>query len=305
MTIDAYINPDFSTSDKINFLIMAFGGVIICVFLIMGWIKLTTLKLEGDEKKFIYYERTHNHIQKFYEMMISATSVMSFACAYVIINHIYALIMEKYGGEGYDTFVKIWENGRDFILLLLICLSVVINTILDKIFIPLKKITREEKSSIRMLAMFYVIVVLIVLNQIGDESEYNPVMIYYLGLMVGRFVYFDASFKDFIEALKNAFKSFPLFLMGLILMGFMCFVGFKAGYLLERNYYIVGAFYTQLFILFAIFVIHLSHIFSIIVRKPAGYDEKLEGRGFYYDEEEDEYEEDEDEDEYDEYGEDD
>ena len=45
--------------------------------------------------------------------------------------------------------------------------------------------------------------------------------------------------------------------MGLTLSGLISFLGFQLEFLLERNYYIVGVFYTHLFLLAAVFVIHI------------------------------------------------
>lgn len=277
MTVDAYLNPDFTTQDKLTFLAMAFVGVLLCVFVILGGVRLSTLGLKKKRRRREIYERSHNRVQRFYEMIISAASVMSFACAYVIINHIYSVLQGEVGSAEYErfsTFVSIWEGGKDFVLLLLICLSCVINTILDKLFIPLKKIEKGEKATVRMLGMFYVIFILGYLNNIGDASEYNPVVLYYLGLMVGRFIYFDASFMDFIDALKNMVKNIYLLILGLLLTGLLSYLGFSKGYLLERNYYIVGVFYTTLFMLVAVFVLHHSHILHLIIRKPKGYDKQ-------------------------------
>ncbi len=263
MTIEAYINPDFGWIQKTIFLAAAFLAIAICVALILVGVKISSAR---D----VFYKRAHGRVQLFYEMIISATSVMSFACAYVIINHIHSVYLEA-GGIGYEnmkSFINIWENWKDFVLLLLICLSCVLNSILDKLIIPLKHLSKEEKASIRLLGMFYAILILVYLNFIGDESEYSPVMMYYLGLMVGRFVYFDASFMDFIENIKNAFKNLPLLVLGLLTTGVLSFLGFNAGYLLERNYYIVGVFYTHLFMLLAVFVIHHSHILYLIAGKP-------------------------------------
>lgn len=258
MTIDAYINPDFGWPEKIVFFIAAFLGVAICVLLITAVARMTASAGETT-----FYEKAHNRVQRFYELIISGVSVMSFACSYVILNHIYSLT------EGQSTtFTYMWENWKDFILLLLICLSCVINTLLDKFIIPLKLISKEEKASVRMLSMFYVIIILIYLNTIGDESEYSPVMMYYLGLMIGRFVYFDASFTDFIDAIKNLFGNLLLLVLGLALTGILSSYGFNAGFLLERNYFIVGIFYSLLFMLAAVFIIHHTHILSLIVRKP-------------------------------------
>ncbi|MCR4807942.1 MAG: hypothetical protein K5857_09765 [Lachnospiraceae bacterium] len=274
MTVDAYLNPDFTSREKLIFLSLAFAGILLCVFAILGGVRLSTLGMKKKARRRAIYERSHNRVQRFYEMIISATSVMTFSCSYVIINHIYSVLQGEVGSAEYEkfsAFVSIWEGGKDFVLLLLICLSCVLNSILDKLFIPLKKIDKTEKATVRMLGMFYVIFILVYLNNIGDASEYNPVVLYYLGLMVGRFVYFDASFMDFLEALKNMVKNTYLLILGLLLTGLLCYFGFSKGYLLERNYYIVGAFYTHLFMLAAVFVLHHSHILHLIVRKPKGY----------------------------------
>jgi ABC-type sulfate transport system permease component len=92
-------------------------------------------------------------------------------------------------------------------------------------------------------------------------------MMYYLGLMVGRFVYFDASFRDFLQAMKNMFLNLPMLLMGLTLAGLLSFMGFSMEFLLERNYYIVGVFYTHLFLLAAVFVIHICQLIYFRIRR--------------------------------------
>ena len=271
MTVDAYLNPDFGASEKLTFFLMAFFGVVLCVFVILGGVRIGAAMLPKDERRRAVYERSHNRVQRFYEMIISATSVMSFSCAYVIINHIYSVLQGEVGSAEYErfsTFISIWEGWKDFVLLLLICLSCVLNSILDKLIVPLKRISNEEKATVRMLGMFYVILILLYLNIIGDESEYSPVMLYYLGLMVGRFVYFDASFADFIKNIKNVFKNLYLLVLGLLLTGILCYFGFDRGYLLERNYYLIGAFYTHLFMLAAVFLLRHSHLLSLIIRKP-------------------------------------
>lgn len=318
MTVDAYLNPDFDTNEKLIFLCMAFAMVTLCVFTILGGVRISVMSVERKERRRELYDRSLNCVQRFYEMIISATSVMSFSCAYIICNHIYSVLQGEVGSAEYlrfGTFISIWEGWKDFVLLFFICISCVLNTILDRIFIPLKKLNREEKASVRMLGMFYVICILLYLNMIGDESEYSPVMLYYLGLMVGRFVYFDASFIDFLLALKNVFKNLYLLIFGLLITGILCYFGFENGYLLERNYYLIGAFYTHLFMLVSVFILHHSHLINLLVRKPRGYnvdggeeDNDYEDGGYdgyvgEYDGEYDEgYEEEyEDEDSYDEY----
>ncbi|SER84476.1 Uncharacterized membrane protein [Butyrivibrio fibrisolvens] len=267
MTLKAYINPDFTLGEKFIFFIIALVGILLCTFGARLVTRLVAGGRSSDKNELLI--KADSNVELFYEMIISGTSVMSFAVSYVVCNHIYSLIQTSgESGAGWMLFYNIWSDGKDFALLLLICLSCVINTILDKIVIPLKVIDRDKKATVRMLSMFYVIIILVYLNIIGDESEYSPVMMYYLGLMIGRFVYFDASFKDFVTALKNMFVSLHLLIMGLILTGVLCYIGFSAGYLLERNYYIVGIFYTHLFMLIAVFVLHHGYTIFKMFRKP-------------------------------------
>ncbi len=261
MTVEAYLNPDFTALKKLVFLLVTLIGVGISLLFVYFVTRLVLRKniSERDRKRELT-SAFEDKTQRFFEMIIAGTSVMSFSCAYVVINHINTLVQTKVAGNltpMEQRLIEVWAEGKDFILLLLICLSCVINTILDSLIIPLKKLTREEKATMRMLAMFFVIIVLMYLNYIGDESQYSPVMMYYFGLMVGRFVYFDASFKDFLGALKNMFFNLPYMVLNLLLTGLLCAFGFSAGYLLERNYYIMGIFYTQIFMLVVIFIIHL------------------------------------------------
>ena len=268
MTIEAYMNPDFTWPQKLLFFGMALGGLALCLFFIYSGVSVFAKGGSRRQRRDYTHERFHYLVHLFYEMLISATSVMSFACAYVVLNHIYSLVKGGSGTGYFRDFATIWEEWKDFILLLLICLSCVLNTILDRFIIPLRRINKDQKAAIRMLAMFYAIIILLYLNVIGDESEYSPVMMYYLGLMVGRFVYFDASFKDFLAAITNAFRRLPLLIMGMTFAGLLCYAGFSLGYLLERNYFIVGIFYTHLFILAAVFLVRVSHILELIIKLP-------------------------------------
>ncbi|MBR5421939.1 MAG: hypothetical protein IK115_12415 [Lachnospiraceae bacterium] len=261
MTIEAYINPDFTWREKLLFFAMALLGILLCNLLLFGWTRIRrAVSGEGDEGPEAYRDR----LFRFYELIISAASVITFACAYVVMNHVYTLYEGTTDSGLMGFFLNMWGNWKDFVLLLMICLSCLINTLLDRVFIPLKVLARERIAVVRMQGMFYAIIVLLYLNVIGDESEYHPVVIYYLGLMIGRFVYFDASFRDFLRAMKNMFFSTPMFVLALSLSGLLSFIGFKAGYLLERNYYIVGIFYTHLFLLAAVFLLY--HIQGLIIR---------------------------------------
>ncbi|MCR5403972.1 MAG: hypothetical protein K6E91_09190 [Butyrivibrio sp.] len=316
MTVEAYINPEFTPVKKFFFFLVTMVGIGISLLLIFIVTQMFIEKgLQRSERKLAFSSALEDKVQRFFEMIIAGTSVMSFSCAYVIINHIFTLVSSGAAGglsmiQRYLAYT--WMEWKDFVLLFLICMSCVLNTVLDSILIPLKKLSRDEKATMRMLAMFYVIIILIYLNKIGDESQYSPVMMYYFGLMIGRFVYFDASFKDFVSALKNCFINLPYMLLNLVLTGVLCFIGFGMGFLLERNYYIVGIFYTHLFMLLCIFVIHLIWMIKNLLfpgkreaAEPEAVSEKQEaakemyedyneyGDEYYYEDEEGYEEEDE------------
>ncbi len=270
MTIDAYLNSDFTLVKKFIFLLLTFVGLGVCLAIIYGISSVYARGYQEGKREEYLKEDFEIRSQRFFEMIIAGTSVMTFSCEYVIINHIYNLVQSGVAAnltESESAFIQAWTDGKDFILLLLICISCVINTIIDSFIIPLKILTKAEKATMRMLGMFYVIMILVFLNVIGDESQYGPVMMYYFGLMIGRFVYFDASFGDFLKNIRNVIINLPILLLTLALSAILCLVGFNAGYFLERNYYIVGIFYAHLFMLVCIFLIHHGrNIFNIIKR---------------------------------------
>ena len=259
MSIEAYLNPEFTWYKKILFFLATLLILSLAVLIIAGVERL--LVQEHDKTKFEeeYRDRLNDQTQRLFEMIISATSVLLFSTSYVIINHIYTLVTSGVAHADSKfllSVVEAWSEGKDFFLLLLIVISCIVNTILDKLFIPLNRLSRSEKATMRMLGMFYVIIILIFLNYISDESQYGPVMIYYFGLMIGRFVYFDASFLDFISALKDVFINLPFLVLTLTITGVLCLFGFKMGFFLERNYYIVGIFHTHLFMLAGVFILY-------------------------------------------------
>lgn len=299
MTIDRYINPDFDNMKKLIFLGMAFAGIFLIILIIMFGTRMSVCLVDSSERHDEFKRRNIDNIQLFFEMIISGTSVLLFACSYVVCNHIFELLTPivesgnaKKLSDGIRQFYYIWDTSKDFVLLFLISMSCLINTILDKIIIPLRRISKDDKASVRMLGMFYAIIILLSFNSfnaIGDKSFdtdiYSPIMMYYFGLMIGRFVYFDASFMDFICAILGAIRHGLLLVFAVVLSGLLSFIGFKLGYLIEQNFYIVGVLYTDIFLIVAIFIIHHFRALLLFIRNEsdAEYEE--------YDDYDDEYEE--------------
>ena len=302
MTIEKYINPEFDRIKQLIFLGLAFAGLLIISLIIMFGTRMSVCLVDSSERHEEFKRRTVDNMQLFFEMMISSTSVILFACAYIICNHIFNLLTPLYHAKKMGSmpmsikwFYYQWDKNKDFVLLFLISLTCLINTVLDKIIIPLRRISKEDRASVRMLGMFYAIIVLTCFTTFGDASvskeQYSPIMMYYFGLMIGRFVYFDASFIDFIYAILGAIKHGLLLVFALLLSGILSVIGFKLGYLIKENYYIVGLLYTDVFILAAIFIMH--HLRGILLFIRNEDDEEYEEYDDYDDEDEEEDEEEE------------
>lgn len=247
--------------DMLMFFAVALGGAVVCVLLIILVEKLLTLSASGN-KQTAFRVHALNAIQRFYAVVFSGASILSFLGVYYLID--------RFVTEG--EFHVFWADHKDFLLLVLIVLSIIFNNFLDHVWVPLRKLSHEEKSSIRVVAMIYVILIFIYIKYIYENNNYDNFIMYFLGLMVGRFIYFDASFKDFWGVLKGAVKQIPVMIVGLGYMAFMCYIGFKWQYLLKSNGVLVSCFFAHLFMIMAIFVVHHSH-FPLLFTKGS-YREK-------------------------------
>lgn len=277
MTLQEYLEHYLNIIDILKFLGVALVGTLICLLIIVVVAKVTTTGSTRQVRKVRFYYRAFNLAQRFDEMIFSATSILSFLAIYYLI----------------DRFVTsgpvrvFWDDWSDFILLGMICFSCVVNNYFDVMLIPLKKISKEEKASVRLTGMFYIMIIFLYIKFIYENDNYDGFIMYFLGLMIGRFIYFDASFKDFVEAIKMAAKNIALLILGLSLTAAMCLYGFGTGFLLKSNGVLVSTFFAHLFVVVAIFVVHHTHIISIFVRKPKNLDDMNDEMDYA---EEDDYE---------------
>lgn len=258
MTFQEYWTHYTDTKRMLLFFLLSLAFSIICVFYILMIVSIQSRFVKKSERKQFYYEKAHNTIQRFYEMVFSGASILSFLAIYYLINRFLQPC----------AFKTFWDKYKDLLLLLMICLSCVFNNFLDYLLVPLKKITRQEKSSVRLTGMLYVILIFVYIKFIYENNNYDGFIMYFLGLMIGRFIYFDASFKDFVNTVSDALKNLPILILGLLYTAFMAYLGFKSDYLLISNGVLVSTFIAHIFMIVAIFVVHHSHFMSIFVRKP-------------------------------------
>lgn len=193
--------------------------------------------------------------ERFYELVFSATSILLFVGIYFQID---------YFGIG-DAYRSVWETYNGLILLLFILISVMLNSFVDNIIIPLDHVRPGERATMRLAGMVYMIVVFAYIKFFYEDSNYDSIILYFLTLVIGRFVYFDASLESFSQAMKDVFTNIPLLLLALLSTGLVALVGFRSGYLLTQNGVVLNLFIGQLYLLAVIFVIH--HGFRMRERK--------------------------------------
>ncbi|MBR4574042.1 MAG: hypothetical protein IKO16_03965 [Lachnospiraceae bacterium] len=259
MTFDDYIKHYTDTKSMLLFLALALAFSVICVFYILMVVSISARFVDRSERKQFYYEKAHNTIQRFYEMVFAGASILSFLAIYYIIDR---FVPDS------SLFRKFWDNWKDFLLLFLILLSIVVNNIIDRLLIPLKKVTKNDRGSVRLLGMVYVLLIFAYIKFIYENDNYDGFIMYFLGLMIGRFVYFDVSFRESIQTFIEAMKNFPILILGLAYTAFMAYTGFGSGYLLIGNGVLVSTFIAHLYMIVAIFIIHHSHFMYIFARKP-------------------------------------
>ncbi len=258
MSAQEYAAHYFAVHDILRFLAVALIGALTCMFFILLTARVGARGRSRTEKNRDFYDRAMNISQRFDEMIFSATSILSFLAVYYLIDR-FALDPD---------FRLFWDKWCDFILLGMIIASCIINNYLDVMLIPLKKISREEKGSVRLIGMFYIMVIFLYIKFVYENDNYDGFIMYFLGLIIGRFAYFDVSFRESVETIKNGAKNIPFLILGLIYTAFMCIYGFSTDYLLVSNGVLVSTFIAHLFMVIAIFVVHHSHLINLFARKP-------------------------------------
>ncbi len=229
-----YLQPHY----VLLMLITAIG----CIFVCIGLIRLFTARSTPKERQGI--------TEQFYELIFSATTILLFVGTYFLIDFL-----------GYGDQNPFWVEYSDFILLGFIFGSIILNSFLDNFIIPLKTMKPGARSTMRLLGMLYMLIVFAYIKFIYQNDNYDNIIFYFLTLVIGRFVYFDASIEGFTEAISDALRALPLLALSLICSGVIAYVGFSTGYLLRTNGVVFNLFLGHLFLLLVIFVVHWLAMF--------------------------------------------
>lgn len=211
------------------------------VLLVIHIIVLLVTKSMGDD--------FHLNMEKYYEMIISSTSMLFFIGVYFLIEH-------RYFDLGEEIY-EVWEKYNDFLLLLALFIAIFFINFVDRLIIPLKLLYREEKATLRLLSMIYMLFIFAYIKFIYKNDNYDSIIVYFIIMIIGRFVYFDATFADFIKLMRNLFLETPMLLLGLSTTAIMAWYGFSTEYLLKMNGVVLSLWIAHIFLVVEISVIHL------------------------------------------------
>lgn len=199
-------------------------------------------------------KKQYDLVERFFELCFSATSVLFFLTLYYLID---AHMPAAYA---------YWVQYQDIFLLVFILLSVFLTAWLDMTFVHLKYLDTEEKADVRLTSSFYIILILLYIRFIYQDTNYNQLILYFLTLAAGRFFYFDFTVKEFARMLKGIWRNLPILGLLAAYSAFVCWFGFHSGFLLTSNGVILSTFIAHLFMDLAIFLIARSHLLHLAIR---------------------------------------
>lgn len=242
----------------------SFLALVFCFIIIFVYYKLLSFSVPQKNRRRVFSDNLENGVERFYEIIFSGASILSFLSIYYLIDRFMQI----------DKYRAFWDHYKDFLLLIMIILSIVLNNIVDRIIIPLKKVSKTERASVRIMGMIYVILIFIYIKFIYENNNYDGFIMYFMGLMIGRFVYFDASFFETLGTIKKALLNTPIMIIGLFYTGIMCYLGFKSKYLLISNGVLVSTFIAHIFMIISIFILYHSKIIRLFTYNMKGCKDK-------------------------------
>lgn len=211
-------------------------------------------------------------VEKYYELIISITSMLFFIGMFFLVEHKYFDVSEE--------FYEVWNKYDDFLLLLALFISIFLINFVDTLIIPLKLLYREEKATLRMMAMIYMLLIFAYIKLIYKNDNYDSIIVYFIIMVVGRFIYFDASFTDFLRIMKNLFMEMPMLLLGVATTAIVAWYGFGTEYLLKSNGVVLSLWIAHIILVAEIAVLHMILRRFIHKKKSAAPDNYEDDYGY-------------------------
>lgn len=262
MLLPDYIRHYLSLPGIFFFFLVSLAVVFLIHAILLVAARKKATHYRKSDRAFAMTDLFHRYTERYYELMLSASSTLFFTGIFFLIDFDYFNVSSR-------TWA-FWENYRDFILLAFIVVSIILISIVDHFFIPLRIIEKEEKSTLRMAGMLYMLIIFAYIKFIYLDNNYDAILIYFITMIIGRFVYFDASFKDFCQSMKELVDQLPILLLVLLSTALLALYGFKSGYLLTANGVVVSMFLAHFFVIVEIFLITRVRLPEKIADRIAG-----------------------------------
>ena len=132
------------------------------------------------------------------------------------------------------------------------------------IFKVQKRITYKSLG-LCILPTIYIILILLYIKFIYNDDNYDSLMMYFITLAVGRFIYFDFTMDDFLSTIHGFWEELPLLILMTSYSGFICWFGFHIGFLLTSNGVIVSTLLAHLFMVCSIFILDKTRILRLVM----------------------------------------
>ena len=202
------------------------------------------------------YRRPLEFIESFYELVFASTSILLLLSLYYIIGD----------RINVDSINAMWNDYKDWLLLLFLILSMLLNRILDRILVPMRHIDAKQRASMRLVSSIYVVFILLYIRFIYESYNYESLIIYFVMLVVGRLFYFDVTWEGFKNDITGIVKNFPfVILMGAYTAG-VTWYGFHSGFLLKANGVLVSTLIAHLFMDVCIVLFDKSRLWKLFLR---------------------------------------
>lgn len=181
--------------------------------------------------------------QAVFEVLISNTCTMVMMC-------IYHWIIEKL------YFLSKFFN---ILLLIMIVVAVIVNNIIDN-KMEQDMLTKSDKATIRLMSSLSIVIIFAYIKIKFVISQYDELIMCYIGLAMGRFIYFDTTWEQLKISFRSSIKYIISILIAMAFTYIVSFYGFKYEVITSSN------------LLVSLVCIHFCMIFCIHFAKRIIYE---------------------------------
>ena len=261
MTREYYVLHYFDFKNSGKFFLVAFFGLILILAVILTFARIQSVRQKkkllstasaeesaADLETVNGSDKKYHLIESFYEMVFSSTSILFFLSLYYVMD------------ARFQRAAPYWDKYQDAFLLIFILMSVFMTNFLDLLLVRLTHLGSNQKAAVRLLSSIYIVMILLYIRFIYDDTNYDTLILYFITLAAGRFVYFDFTPQEFSHQVRGIIRNLPMLALIVCYSGIVCWYGFHVDFLLKSNGVIVSTLIAHLFMDFSIFILHKTRL---------------------------------------------